>query len=189
MATGILNQANPGAHLPCRNTRRAAALDQGLEPWQVLVGPSDMAMAPCQGTHRCWGCSRSRGQGRAAQGGDGGKLRNSCDHGAVLRISGWWGLSVPGAVLCLLRPPPSLSIPVDSSHHRQRQPRRLWENEAIPWRSLAGDFAAQSAPAAQSRGDGARSGRTDPGGCPHWAAAGAGPRAWGAVRSLYRVWG
>lgn len=63
LATGILNEANPRVHLPCKNTWRAAALGQGSEPWQAPVGC--MAMAPFQGTHRCWGYSRSYGQWRA----------------------------------------------------------------------------------------------------------------------------
>lgn len=46
LATGILNPANPGVHLPCRNMWRAAVFDLGSE---VPVGPR--AMAPCQGTH------------------------------------------------------------------------------------------------------------------------------------------
>lgn len=95
-------------------------------------------------------------------------MRHSCDSGAVLY---WrcWGQSAPGAVLCLLRPSPLLNIPVGSGHHRQRQPRRLWEKEAIPWRSLAGDFAVQSA--TQGHGDGARSSRICLECCRHWGAA------------------
>lgn len=66
-----------------------------------------------------------------------------------------------------------------SSRRRQRKPRRLWENEATPRKSLSGDFTAWLAMAGQGRHDGPRSGGMQwcrwgrargtaaPGGCRH----------------------
>lgn len=54
---------------------------------------------------------------------------------------------------------------------------------------LSGDFAAQSAPAAQGRGDGARSGRTGLGGSDTGGLPVQGQEPKGAVWSLYTVWG
>lgn len=86
-------------------------------------------------------------------------------------------------------PPPSLSIPVGSGHHRQRQPRSLWENEAIPWRSLAG-ISLPSRPrprraAVMGQGQAGQAwGVPTLGGLP---VQGQEPK--GAVWSLYTVWG